>query len=878
MIDRFVFLLERWFYTIPLRLRSIFRRNRVEQELEEELRFHLEQRTAQEVAAGKTREEARRIALRTMEGIEQQKEVCRDMRRVNHFDSLIRDLLHGLRWLRGNPRFAVSVIAILALGIGANTAIFSIVDAVLLRPLPYKSPDRIVRIEETGPKKAIPLVPASDYLLVRERGDLFEETVPYRRDMVTVTGGSEPDQVFALRTSAGLFSFLGVSARLGRTLADSDDAFNAANAAVLSHRLWQRRFHGDHDVIGRAVTVSEEVFTVVGVMGPEFEFPDSRVAMWLPLRLTSASTEWLHVVARINEGVSLPQARAALQGLAHQLEQQDPRERAGVQLEVSPWQQDAEPQYELTLILILAAVGLVLLIACADVGSLLLSRAVQRQKEIAIRASLGAGFWRVIRQLLAESFVMAVLGSAAGLAVAHFALQYLAKQLAALPIVLPHIQHVELNGRALLLSMVLCLLVTAICSVAPIVFASRTDFHAVLRSGQGTGTKSSSRLFFVLVALQGAFAFLLLVGSGLMVRSLIRLQEADKGFRPDHVLTLGVPIGSMSGAAPAKYGTMPLQVAYYDELLALLDGVPGVYEAALVNNLPLSTINTWLTFPGPDGALIPLAARIISPRYFAAMGIPLVAGRLFRDTDQAGAPRVAILNEHLARQLFPDRDPLGQYLPGGDAEKGTVVVGVVKNSWLARYDQPMEGEIYLPYRQLIRFAFALTIVVRTAGEPLALAETLRKEVWTLDPNQPVLQVRTMNDVVANSIWRPRFSAWIFSVLGGLALLLTAAGVYGVVAYTTALRMREVGIRIALGATPGRIVSAMMPLAAGLAAGLGAALLLSHLLAGLLYEIRGNDPVTYLGAGALLLAIGGLAAARPAWKAATREPLSVLKAE
>ena len=883
MIDRFVFLLERWLYTIPLRLRSIFRRTRVEQELDEELQFHLEQRTRHEIASGRTPKEAQIKAIRAMEGIEQQKEACRDMRRVNHFISVVRDFVHGFRWLRRKPLFTVAVTVILALGIGANTAIFSIVDAVLLRPLPYRSPERIVQIEQTIPKRRNTLVPASAYLLLRERSDLFEQVLAYRRNMVTVTGGSEPDQVFALRTSARLFSFLGVSARLGRSLVDSDDAFDAPNVVVLSHRFWKRRFHGDPDVVGRAVTVSEEIFTVTGVMGPEFEFPNSSVEMWFPLRLSSPSKEWLGVVARIKEGVSLPRVRSGLQGLASQLEQQDPQKKAGLQLVVSPWNQDTEPEYELTLVLILAAVGLVMLIACANVGSLLLSRAVQRQKEIAIRASLGAGFWRVARQLLAESFAMAVLGCAAGLAVAYYTLQYLTKQLAALPIIVPRIQHVELDGRALLLSMGLCLLVTGVCSLAPILFASRTDFQAVLRGGQGTGTRGSSRLFFFLVASQGAFAFLLLVGSGLMVRSLIRLQEANKGFRPDHVLTLGVPIGSI-GYTPTKYGTLPSKTAYYDKLLALVERVPGVAEAALVNNLPLSRIYTRITFPGPDGTLPPIFSRIISPRYFAAMGIPVVSGRLFEEADQRGAPRVAIINEYLASHLFPDRDSLGQFLPGNkNSEQGPMIVGVVRNSWLARYDRPMEGEVYLPYRQVIRFAFALTVVVRTAGEPLALAQTLRKEVWALDPNQPILKVRTMNEVVAQSIWRPRFSAWIFSVLGGLALLLTAAGVYAVVAYTTAVKMREVGIRIALGATPGRVVKAvlrdaMMPLAAGLAVGLGASLLLSHLLTSLLYEISDTDPITYLGAAALLLAIGGIAGARPAWKAATCEPLSVLRAE
>jgi predicted permease len=567
---------------------------------------------------------------------------------------------------------------------------------------------------------------------------------------------------------------------------------------------------------------------------------------------------------------------------SRELQQQEPERNAGLTFVVSPWRQDVEPEYELTLVLILVAVGLVLLIACADVASLLLSRAVHRQKEIAIRAALGAGFWRILRQLLAESFVLAALAGAAGLAVAHYALRLLSQQLAALPVILPRIHHVELDARALAASMILCVAVAIFCSLAPVLFASRTDPQTVFRGSQGSSPKGSARLFNILVASQAAFAFLLLAGSGLMVRSVIRLQQADKGFRPDNILTIKVPVGSLTGLPPARYQTRLQQIAYYDELLGRIANIPGVDEVALVNNAPLSRINTSLTMPLPNGRGGVLT-RIISPRYFAAMGIPLLAGRLFTEQDHTDALPVAVINEYLAQQLFPDRDPIGQYLPSARAEKGLAVIGVVKNSWLAHYDQPMEGEMYVTYRQVVRFGFASTFVIRTQSAPGPLAEAIRKEVWAVDPEQPILNVETMNQVVANAIWRPRFSAWILSVLGGLALLLTAAGVYGVVAYTAARRMREVGIRIALGASPEKIIAAvlrdaMLPLAAGVAVGAAITLPLTRLLSSLLYGISSTDPVTYIGAGALLLATGFLASVRPAWKAAACEPLSVLRTE
>jgi putative ABC transport system permease protein len=877
--------LEHWLYTIPLRVRSIFRRSKVEQELDEELRFHLEQLIAQEIATGKTPHEARRAALRAMDGIEQQKERCRDVRRVRYIGNFARDIRYGVRALRKNPPFTTAVTAILALGIGANTAVFSIVDAVLLRPLPYESLPRLIKIEEARTKADLGAIPARHYLRWLSRTDLFDKTAAHVRDDVTVTGIGEPALVIARRTTTGLFSLLGVRARLGRALEDTDDNPSAPNAAVLSDRLWRRLYHADPGVVGRAIRVSDEPYTIVGVMPPEFEFPNSNVEMWIPLRLTPVFQSYVEVMARVKRGISIPQVQGAMKVAARQIEREYPEQKAGLRIAVSPWRETPSREYELTLIFILAAVGLVLLIACVDVASLLLSRAVQRQREMAIRASLGAGFWHVARQLLAESFALALAGSAGGIVLAHYTLEYLIKQIARLPIVLPHVQSVALDERVLLFNSGLCLVLACIISAAPIFAVSKTDLQAVLRSGHAAGgSKTSRRIFSILIASEAGFAFLLLAGSGLMIRSLIRLQQADHGFKPDQVLTIRVPVGSLRQLRPSgKYDTKPRQMAYYHELVERLHRVPGVKAVAVVNNLPLSDVNTSLLQRGPNGEEVGMAGRTISPEYFTVMGTPLISGRFFSESDQTGSPRVAIINERLARQLFPDRDAVGQVLPGEDSGPPTTIVGVVKNAAQMTYERPPEGEMYLPYQQFIFAAFMSTIVVRTSGQPLALADTLKKVIWIVDSNQPILKVATMNDVIADSIWRPRFSAWVFSVLGALALLLTSAGVYGVVAYTMGLRTREIGIRVALGASPRDVIavtlrSAMIPLAAGLASGFVAALFLSRLLASLLYEINSADPVTYLGAGGLLLAIGAAASARPAWKAATGDPLTALRTE
>jgi putative ABC transport system permease protein len=798
-----------------------------------------------------------------------------------------RDFLWALRWLRKNPQFTAGIVLILALGIGANTAVFSVVDAVLLRPLPYESADRLIRVDETAVKRLSTGIPAQEYRRWCDRSDLFERISPYLQDFVTLTGSGEPDQVIALRTSGALFPLLGSRAQIGRALVDSDDGPGDVNAAVISDRLWRRRFHGDPGVIGRAMTVSGESFTVAGVMPREFEFYSSKIDLWIPLRLPPNSRKWVQVVARMKRGTPLAQVRSALEIVARQMEQEDPKERAGLRIKVSPWSETTDRKYELTLVFLLAAVGLVLSIACADVAGLLLSRAVQRQEEMAIRASLGAGTWRVVRQLVVESFVLVLLGSAAGIAVARYLLQFLSNRLAALPIVLPHLERAALNGRVLAFNAALCLLLATLCSLAPIILASRTDIQSVLRGGRaGAGRpKGSTRLFSTLIACEAAFGFLLLVGSGLMIHSLIRLQQEDHGFNPDHVLTMRVPVGMPQQLGlPGKYDTKPRQMAYYREVLEQVQRIPGTRAVAIVNNLPLSDVNTATEIQGPDGRAMLISTRTISPLYFAAMGIPLIAGRIFSDADQTGSPEVAMINEYLARQLYPNRNPLGQALPSaGSGAPAVTVVGVVKDTPQRNYDRPAEGEIYRPIRQSIFGAFMSTIVARTTGDPLSLAAAMQQGVWAVDPDQPVIKIETMNDVIMDSIWRPRFSAWIFSILAGLAVLLTSVGVYGVVSYTASLRAYEIGIRVALGATPRNVVAAIMrgamvPLAVGLAVSVAAALLLSRLLASVLYEISGSDPVTYLIAAALLLAIGAAASARPAWKASAGDPIRALRAE
>ncbi len=796
---------------------------------------------------------------------------------------MIRDLLLAVRWLRRNIFLTVAITGILGLGIGASTAVFSLVDPVLLRPLPYQAADRLVAVTESTPQRVFDSVPAADFRYWRERDPAFDQVVAFHKDMVTITNVPAPDQVWAIRTQGRLFELIGAHAKLGRTLIDADDDPGSPPAAVLSDRLWRGLFHADPAIIGRPVTISDETFTVAGVMAPDFEFYSSGIDVWLPLRMTAASDYLLSVLARLKAGVSMEQARAELATSARELSERDPRNDAGLRIHVAPWRENPGPQYTRSLECLLAAVGLLLLIACANASSLLLSRTVRRQKEIAIRSSIGAPFSRVVRQLLAESLVLAGLSAGLGIATAWVTLRFLVRQLAALPINIPHVSRVALDGRILAFDCVLCGFVAGLCTVAPVLFARRTDIQNVLR-GHGSGGRHSARIFSILVASQAGLAFLLLAGSVLLIRSVDSLRHADNGFRPDHVLTLRVPIGTLTAPRPgAKYDTKARQQEFYARVLARLERMPQIGAVAVVNNPPLSHVTTSTQLRSFSGAPVQNVTRTISAQYFAVMGTPLLRGRLFGAGDTADSPKVAIINDFLARQLFPGRDAVGQFLPGEGAHAGPEVVGVVKNAWQTSYSAPTYGEVYLPFRQFIFGTFMATFVVRTTADPVTIASAIRHEIAAIDPNQPVTKIETLGDIIDEAIWIPRFSAWIFSAMALMALALTAAGIYAVVAYTSALRARELGIRVAIGAAPRDVAAdvlrrVMIPLAAGLAASAIAAVGLSRLLTSLLYGVSPEDPMTYLVCFALLAALGIAAAIRPAWKAATADPLTALRAE
>jgi putative ABC transport system permease protein len=538
---------------------GLFRKRRAQADFTAEIETHIAVEADRFREDGMSALDAERAARRKFGNVLKAQERFYETGRILWLEDLRKDVRQALRQFRKSPTLSVTIAGVLALGIGATTAVFSIVDAVLLRPSPYPSAERLVRIEERSAGGAPSSnVSIEDYQRWAKRYDIFEEVAPYSRDIVTLTGNGEPEQVTAVR-SLRLFQVLGVPARLGRTLLASDDEQGIQNVAVLSDRLWRRRYHADPDILGREITISDEAYTIVGVMPADFEFRYPEAELWTPLRL-AATSPWPQVVARLHTGVSVRQAQSAMEIVAHQMERKKPKNRAGFRITVTRWNDIPDQKYELTLIFVFAAIGLVMLIACVDVGAMLLSRAVQRQKEIAIRASLGAGLWRIVRQLLTESLVLTVLGSLGGIVIARSLMQFLTKQLAALPIVLPHLQLVGLNQRVLVFNTTLCLLLAGLCSLAPILLAVRIDVQAVFRGGRaGEGPRGSSRLFSILIGVEAGLAFLLLVGSGLMIRSLLLLQQSDHGFRPDHVLTTrsGWHTHAASSGRQVRHSTSP---------------------------------------------------------------------------------------------------------------------------------------------------------------------------------------------------------------------------------------------------------------------------------------------------------------------------------
>ena len=874
----------------------------VNADVDEEIEFHLEILAAEHVARGVPPRLARQRALEEFGDIARAKRECREIdeqrmrrrHRADALDSLRQDARFASRLLRRAPGFTLVTVLTLALGIGANTALFSVVDRVLLRSLPYRDADRLVRLfRET---EDVPQGPFSGPELL----DLERETRSFAYlagaspQATTLTGAGEPERLDGEIVSPGFFEVFGVQPAVGRTFA-SYAASPGERLAILSGDYWRSRFDSDPGVVGRALTLSGEPYTVVGVMPPGFA-PVSRAHVWTmqkgevpesPFGAEQAlekerEARYLVVVGRLRPGVEAEAAQAELTALERRLARDYPGSSAVGAFRMLPWREAVIGDGGRPLLLLLGAVGFVLLIACANLANLLLARGNARQREVTIRAALGAGRKRLVRQFLTESVLIGVLGGAAGIGVAYFAMRPLA---ALRPPGSEQLGEPAIDVRVLAFALLLSLLSGIVFGLAPALQAARAELGSALRRG-GRGSSAGrdrNRVQSLLVVAQVALSLVLLVGAGLMVRSLLRLSDVDPGFRSERVLSVALPLPQ------PQYGEEHRQIAFWEEYLERVRALPGVQAAGAVFPLPLS---------GPSGSAalaiegrphttdqqVNVGISWVMPGYFEALGIPLRSGRPLTERDRQESPQVILVNETMARQLWSGEDPIGKRVTF-DAKADTVtwftVVGVVGDVRPRELRLAPRAEIYLPHLQ--NPWPSLSLVLRVRGDPEQLVGALRREAASIDPNLPLGDVRTLEEILDRAVAQPRFQAYLLSAFAGLALLLAAVGIYGVVSFSVSQRTREIGVRLALGALPADVVGhfvrkGLLPVVAGLALGLGASLMAVRLLSGLLYEVPRTDPVTFVAVPAILVVVAALAALLPARRATRVDPMVILRAE
>ncbi len=804
--------------------------------------------------------------------------------------TFFQDLRFAARSLAKSPGFALAAVLTLALGIGANTAVFSLVRGVLLRPLPFPRPERLVAVHEANLEKSTEPMTASppNFLDWQAQNRVFSALGAYTAIDVALADGGEPEQLRATAATPGFFAALGVAPLHGRTFTNAETVPGRDRVAVLSHALWTRRLGADRDRIGRTVRLNGETYLTVGVMPPGFRFPESDADLWIPLVFgpdigTQRGAHYLEVVGRLADGTTVAGARTEMDGIAGRLRAQYRSTNEGYGAAVIPLREDLVGPIRPTLTVLLGAVGFVTLLACANVANLLLIRASRRGPEMAIRTALGAGRARLVRQLLTESLVLAAAGTAAGLALAAGAVDLIVRFG---PSDIPRLGDVRIDGGVLAFTAAWTLACAFLFGLAPALAAVRSQPMNTLR-GAGVDKASGrggSRLRRLLVVGQMGIALLLLTGAGLLARSLVRLASVDPGFRPDSALTFALSLPD------SRYSDEPKAAAFTEELLGRLRALPGVRDAGAIFGLPLTGMSFSSSFrvegtPEDPADERSAELRVASRDYFRAAGIPLQEGRLFEKSDRRGSPLVILVSRAAARKFWPAGDALGQRVrfgarPAVTRLEGEIVgiVGDVRDGGLAIGPTP---EFYGCMEQAPVGYFS--VVVRTSGPPALVAPLVRREVHALDPELPVTSLATFEDVVSRSVAGRRFPMLLLLAFASLALLLSGVGIYGVTAYGVSQRTREIGIRLALGAE-GRQIRRLvlregLRLAlAGLAVGLAAALALTRLLAGLLFEVRPADPATYVGTGLLMLGVALAACWIPARRASALDPSIALRSE
>jgi putative ABC transport system permease protein len=802
---------------------------------------------------------------------------------------LVQDLRYTVRVLLKKPAFTAIVVLALAIGIGANTAIFSVVNAILLRPLPYKDFDRISMIWMDNPKLGVKedWHPYPNYVDYKEQNQVYEDMAAFNNRSFNLTGAGDPVRVLGAWNTASLFSVLGVPPSNGRVFTEEEEEPGKDLVVVLSDGLWRSRFGRDPNIVGQTISMNGANRTVIGVMPAGFSFPDKTTEVWVPLAISPQRKQdrnaiSFKAVGRLKPGVSMAQARAEMGAIAKRLDEQYSRSDYGVNLVMLRDQETGSVKP--ALLVLLGAVAFVLLIACANVANLLLARAAIREKEIAIRLAIGARRSRIIRQLLTESAVLGLVGGAAGLLLAVWGLRVL---VALSPGDIPRFDQAGIDGRVLVFTLAVSLLTGLIFGLVPSLQASKPDLNSTLKEG-GRGTTGGAgalRVRNLLVVSEIALSLVLLVGAGLLIRSFIRLQQFDLGFNPDNLATMRIQLPG------TKYREAAQVEAFYKQLFERIESVPGVQSVGAISDVFLSDTPNSTNFsiegrPVPTGAdSIEVPLDSVSPGYFRTMGIPLQRGREFDERDVRGSTPVVIVNETFVRRFFPDEDPLGKrFVYGGagpDNNQWITIVGVVGDMRRTGFDRPVRPETFLPHSQAT--SGTLTIIARTSGDPASLSNTLRGEVWAIDKDQSVFDLKTMDQTLSEMSSQRRFNMLLLGVFASLALTLAAVGIYGVMSYSVAQQTHEIGIRMALGAGQtdvlGMVVRRGMLLAAsGIGIGLIGAIALTRLMSSLLYGVSATDPLTFVVIPIVLGIVALGACFVPASRATKVDPMIALRYE
>jgi putative ABC transport system permease protein len=805
--------------------------------------------------------------------------------------TLWQDLRYALRSIRKNPGFTAVAVLTLALGIGANTAIFSVVNAVLLRPLPFRDPASLCLLTERMP--TIPVLGPS-YLNFedwRAQNRSFENMAAVRNTTLTLTGAGEPERVQGQMASASLFPLLGIAAHQGHTFLPAEDRAGAPPVVLLSYGFWQSRFGGAEDTVGRSVTLDNQPYTIVGILPRGFQLiqPADVVLPFQPFAARLPNDRSWHpgiiAVGRLKLGVSLESARAEMTGIAKHLEQTYPINNTGVGANVNRLQDQLVQNIRPALLVLLGAVGLVLLIACANIANLLLSRAAGRQREVAVRTAIGAGRARLLRQFLTESSVLAIAGALAGVALAYAAVPALVRLAGT---TLPAVGPIGVDHRLLLFVCAVVLFSGILFGLGPAAQTLRFDLRAVLNEGArgSTGGSGQKRLRGLLVISEIAFAIVLLIGAGLLLRSFQRLQSVEPGFQPDNLLVADLPLSQRAWPQAST------RIAFFDRVIERARSLPGVTTAGAAAFLPVSGGGSSLYFniqgrpPKSGHDYLLFGYRPVSAHYLETLRVPLLRGRFLTDADTEQAPFVGVINQSLARRYFPNEDPVGKHIQAGalpePGEPWFEIVGIV-GDMKQNLATDSAAEVYVPYRQAntIIPVFALSMVLRTAQDPHTEAAALRSAVHELNPDQPLVKLRTMEENIAASVAEPRFRTTLLGIFAGCALLLSVVGLYGVMSYSVSRQAPEIGIRLTLGAQRSDILMMVftqgLKLAlAGVAAGVIAAFALTRLLANFLFAVGAADPLTYAAVATLLIVVALLACYIPARRAMQVDPVVTLR--